>query len=1094
MELLNDIKPLMDIADELDIYRFSLSCTNNLVWLWDLPSGHIDWFGDPTSTLGACDENELTTIHYWQSLVHPADLTLMAQKNRSLILGQSDTAEHTYRIKNNKGKWVWHHTLVRVFKRDKQGEALSLVFYSALIGKQKKLEKQLNLSNQRLNEAFSGTYDTVWDWNLDNDIIDVSDNWKKALGLDAKEEILLRKTWNPLIHQEDQQHARDNIVALLKGGFEFLNFEYRIRVADGEYYWILVRGHISEKTAEGRIKRIIGVLTNIDRLKKKEEELQQRDEQIGLTMLSTGSSLVEYDLAKKQVTHRTYSLVDNQVTPQTTCKKMLSRPTTVHSKDYDTYQTFIEGFNQPSPTLKEAKWRSKVFGNDYRWYQTKGHVVERDNTGRALKVVGIRQDIHEVYATSLQRDLDREREFIAYENSMHSVWEWHPLTDYVFLSEHMIEKLTFNVNNPTWGENLDSWLGLIHPNDVTDFKHQLEQQASSTSQNVSLTHRLQIKNQEWIWVKVEGRVVKRDKKNRPTRVIGTIIEITDLKHAQLALAQEKERAETTLESINDAVITTDESSIITSINFITSRLLSLNSTQVIGKRLNEICTIQEEDSNESPLDLSQLSLQSDSAFNLTKLKLTNASGERFNVECSVSPIHYDGLKPVGTVMVIRDVTVARKLSLEIEHRAQHDHLTGIYNRHAFETALANSVQTEAFEHILCYIDLDQFKIVNDTCGHIAGDELLRQLSAELAKSIRKTDIFARLGGDEFGILMQHCDIQHATKIAKQIKKTVSEYTFHWEDKTFKLGASIGLATINPITSPTLAMQHADTACFSAKEQGRNRIHVYQAQDDHSASSHGQMGWVPRLHKALAEDSFELFVQTIIDLQTPGMAASHFEILIRLNEGGEIIPPNAFLPAAERYNLSSQIDRWVITNTLTLLNTHADKLGPDDIFNINLSATSLTEPNFLNFVQASFTSNHVAPTHICFEITETAAITNLTAANTFINELKEMGCQLALDDFGSGLSSFGYLKNFPVDYLKIDGSFVKDILDDPIDAAMVKSINEIGHIMGKKTVAEWVENQEIADVLTTIGIDYGQGYHFDKPSTLIDMLKNRRLSD
>ena len=874
----------------------------------------------------------------------------------------------------------------------------------------------------------------------------------------------------------------------------FLNFECRIRVADGDYYWILVRGHVSEKTAAGRIKRIIGVLTNIDRLKKKEEDLRQRDEQIGLTMISIGSSLVEYDLAKKKVSYRTYSLADNQVTSEVSCNRMLPHPTTVHDKDYKNYQAFIEAFDQPSPALKEAKWRSKLFGNEYRWYHTKGHVVERDNKGHALKVVGIRQDIHETYATSLKRDSDREREFIAYENSMHSVWEWHPLTDYVFLSEHMIEKLTFNTDNPSWRENIGSWLGLIHPDDVSDFKYQLEQQVYNSSRNVSLTHRLQIKNQEWIWVKVEGRVVKRDKKNRPTRVIGTIIEITDLKHAQLALAQEKERAETTLESINDAVITTDDSSIITTVNYITSRLLSLKPSQVIGKRLNEICTIQEEDSNESSLDLSQLSLQSDTAFNLAKLKLTNAAGEQFNVECSVSPIQYDGLNPIGTVMVIRDVTVSRKLSLEIEHRAQHDHLTGIYNRHAFETALANSVQTEAFEHILCYIDLDQFKIVNDTCGHLAGDELLRQLSAELAKNIRTTDVFARLGGDEFGILMQHCDIKNATKIARKIKKTVSEYTFHWEDKTFKLGASIGLAIINPITSPTLAMQHADSACFLAKEQGRNRVYVYNAEDDHSISSHGQMSWVPRLHKALSEDSFELFVQEIVDLQAPNLAASHFEILIRLNEGGEVIPPSAFLPAAERYNLSSQIDQWVIATTLALLSAHPDKLGPNDLFNINLSATSLTEPNFLNFVQTSFTSSHVAPVHICFEITETAAITNLTAANTFIKELKNMGCQFALDDFGSGLSSFGYLKNFPVDFLKIDGSFVKDILDDPIDAAMVKSINEIGHIMGKKTVAEWVENQKIADVLTAIGIDYGQGYHFDKPSTLVDMLKNRRLSD
>ncbi|MDX2425719.1 MAG: EAL domain-containing protein [Cycloclasticus sp.] len=1092
METSNITNTLTDSHDELNIYRFSLSCTDNLIWLWDIASGQIAMIGNIPQVFGAIEESKRNTIDFSASRTHPDDIALVTQNNQALIKGEIDSVEHIYRIKTKNGKWAWHRSQGRVYSYDKCGKALSIVFFSSFITEQKQLEKQLNLSTQCLNQAFSGTFDTVWDWNLDTDIIEVSDNWKEALGLDLKKSILLRKTWNPLIHPDDQLHARNSVVALLKGEIKYLNFEYRIRVATNDYYWILVRGHVSEQTASGKIKRIIGVLTNIDRLKKKEEELKQQDEQIGLAMLSTGSSLVEYNLAENRVIHRSYSLVNSAVTAEQSSIKMLNRPITVHTNDISKYQAFIKSFDQAEPTIKEARWRSKIFGGKYRWYHTKAHVVEKDTAGRALKIVGIRQDIHDVYSSELFREQVREREAIAYEDSMHAIWEWHPLTGYLFISERLIEKLAFESAGRLWKQTIDSWATIIHPDDRAGFSEQLESQIDQSAEKISVTYRIHTINNDWIWVKAEGKVVERNKTKKTTKVIGTLIEITGLKNAELELAQEKERAETTLESINDSVITTDGYSNIISINFKTSLLLGLNSTQVVGKRFDQVCTINEEGSDEVAINLSELSLQSDSAFNFTKLILTNKSGTKFNVECSVSPIHDMKNSPIGTVTVIRDVTIARELSLEIEHRAQHDSLTGIYNRHAFESALASSVQANDFEHILCYIDLDQFKIVNDTCGHVAGDELLRQLSSELSVSIRKTDVFARLGGDEFGVLMQHCDIPHAIKIAKQLKKIVSEYIFHWEDKTFKLGASIGLSTISPTTSPTLAMQHADTACFSAKEQGRNRIQVYRSSDDKNALAHGQMGWVPRLHKALSEDHFELYIQSIVDLQRPAEEPSHFEVLIRLKEKDDIIPPGAFLPAAERYNLSSQIDRWVIENTLLLLNLNKEKLKPDDVFNINLSASSLTEQGFLKFIKNSFLAVDVDPTAICFEITETAAVTNLTAANTFIKELKDMGCQFALDDFGSGLSSFGYLKNFPVDYLKIDGSFVKDILDDPIDAAMVKSINEIGHIMGKKTVAEWVENQAIADVLAEIGVNYAQGYHFSKPLPLTDMLKNRSL--
>jgi Amt family ammonium transporter len=400
---------------------------------------------------------------------------------------------------------------------------------------------------------------------------------------------------------------------------------------------------------------------------------------------------------------------------------------------------------------------------------------------------------------------------------------------------------------------------------------------------------------KWIWLAAKGKIVERDGNGRSIRAIGTVIDISDQKAVEIVLEHEKEIAQTTLESINEAVITTDKTGLITSMNHKAQQLLSISESKAIGNSFDSLCTLKEESSSVGTHNPIMLCIQSDLAFNLTALSLTNKIAKAYYIDCSVSPLHDSTGCLVGCVMVIRDVTMSRKITQEIEHRAQHDSLTGIYNRHAFEAALDRNTQADEFEHVLCYIDLDQFKIVNDTCGHIAGDELLRQLFAELSIKIRKSDVFARLGGDEFGVLMLNCNIKQALKIAKSIKQVVTDYAFHWEDKVFKLGASIGLSKINASTSPAVAMQQADAACFSAKEQGRDRIHAYRADDKEMASTKGQMGWVPRLQQALKENYFILYVQAITDLKNQSAEPSHFEVLIRLNENNTIIPQALFYP-------------------------------------------------------------------------------------------------------------------------------------------------------------------------------------------------------
>lgn len=439
---------------------------------------------------------------------------------------------------------------------------------------------------------------------------------------------------------------------------------------------------------------------------------------------------------------------------------------------------------------------------------------------------------------------------------------------------------------------------------------------------------------------------------------------------------------------------------------------------------------------------------------------------------------------INRIAQIAAITIMRKQSEEqLTYHASHDSLTGLVNRHEFErrvSKLLERAQNNSDEHALYFMDLDQFKIVNDSCGHAAGDEMLRQLTAVLQNFVRKRDTLARLGGDEFGVLIEYCSLDDAYRIATTLQKAIQDYQFVWEGHMFRVGVSIGLVPVtNSATTLGELLRDADAACYMAKELGRNRIHIYHREDEHLVRRSGEMQWIARLQRALDEDRFTLYAQPIEALD--GSPKKHYELLIRMiDEQGKLIPPGMFLPAAERYNLISRLDAWVIRRVFEAVENNRDSFADIDLVSINLSGQSLTSPEILDGIIARLNESGIDQRKICFEITETAAISNMTRAIKFISALKLLGCRFALDDFGSGLSSFGYLKNLPVDYLKIDGMFVRNIITDQIDHAMVKSINEVGHIMGMKTIAEFVENDEIRTLVRQIGVDYAQGYGIGVP--------------
>lgn len=593
------------------------------------------------------------------------------------------------------------------------------------------------------------------------------------------------------------------------------------------------------------------------------------------------------------------------------------------------------------------------------------------------------------------------------------------------------------------------------------------------------------------WISINAQPMFQAGENKPYAVVASFADITERKQMEEALFYEKELAQVTLHSIGDAVITTDVAGRVQYINPVAESLTGWKQTEAQGKPLLDIFQLIQEDTREPVENPVFQALRENQIVTLDRdIILRSRQGHEIAIDDSAGPIRDRQGHTIGAVMVFHDVTHARQLTRQVFWQAMHDPLTGLVNRRAFEHRLEQAIQSaqgEASTHVLCYLDLDRFKIVNDTCGHKVGDELLRQITALLQTHIRKTDTLARIGGDEFGLLLNQCDLDQGLKVADLLRETVQDFRFTWDNHVFTIGVSIGVVPITPQVQDLEALlMSADAACYAAKNSGRNRVHLLRADDADLMQQQGEVRWATRITHALSHDQFCLFVQPILAIQPSPQPINHAEILIRLrDDDGSLIPPMAFIPAAERYGLIGAIDRWVVST----LFQHWDQVQPAADcpplqYSINLSASSLTDDRMIDFLKQQFADYPVPPHLICFEITETAAIANLLQASQFIQQLRHLGCHFALDDFGSGMSSFTYLKHLPVDYLKIDGTFVKDMVNDPIDSAMVEAISRVSQAMGLQTVAEYVENDAILQRITALGVNFAQGYGIAKPAPLI----------
>jgi diguanylate cyclase (GGDEF)-like protein/PAS domain S-box-containing protein len=617
------------------------------------------------------------------------------------------------------------------------------------------------------------------------------------------------------------------------------------------------------------------------------------------------------------------------------------------------------------------------------------------------------------------------------------------------------------------------------------------------------------------WVELNSVPVA-DELGNLTHWVSVQRDISDRKRMEQAFFEEKELAQVTLQSIGDAVIATDSDGYISTLNPVAEKLTGWCTSEAKGLPLASVLRIVDETTRMPIENIAQIALYEgrivDQGYNSLLIARNN---HEFAIDHCVAPIHACNGQIVGAVVVFRDVTQVRTQARQLTWQATHDPLTQLVNRHEFEYQLEHALHSAkgyGQEHVMLYLDLDRFKIVNDTSGHVAGDELLRQVSQLFKSNIRKTDLLGRLGGDEFAVLLYNCPPQQGLDIAELLLQSIQGFRFAWQDKTFSLGVSIGLVAINPKTASTSAvLSAADLACYAAKNKGRNRVQVYQAGDRELIKQHGETQWVVQINQALEENRFRLYSQPIVSLRELPTTGTHCEILLRIQlETGQLVSPMAFIPAAERYNLMHAIDRWVIRTLFSNLSKiftanllvqnpgeDSDKIvtlpagspqynsqssfdKPPSLYAINLSGDSINSEKFIDFIQEQFSIYQIPPEIICFEITETVAIANLSKAASLIWKLKELGCQFALDDFGSGMSSFAYLKSLPVDYLKIDGNFIKNLAENLIDVAMVEAITKIAHVMGIKTIAEYVESQAVMDKLKELGVDYAQGYYLGKP--------------
>jgi diguanylate cyclase (GGDEF)-like protein/PAS domain S-box-containing protein len=743
----------------------------------------------------------------------------------------------------------------------------------------------------------------------------------------------------------------------------------------------------------------------------------------------------------------------------------------------------------------QCEYRIRDRHGHYLWMLVRGLVLQTEN-GTPYRMAGSQTDITErkrseqekiELIASLQESETRFRSMA--DTAPVFLWLSDPEGVYTFFNQPWL-----NFTGLSLAEALkDGWEAIVHPEDRERF-WQLYHEAYAQSDRFRRKYRVRRSDGEYRWVLDTG-VPRFHENGEFVGYIGSCIDITEIEQLQQDLDREKELAQVTLRSIGDAVLVTDALGKVQLLNPVAEMLTGWSNEEAQTQCVDRVFQIIDEATRQPLANPADLALRQGEIVTLSQQAiLVDLQGREYPIGDSAAPIRDRDGAIVGAVLVFHDATEQRTRARQLSWQASHDPLTGLVNRTEFNSRLERAIERakrEGHQHALCYLDLDRFKIVNDTCGHLAGDELLRQVTGLLETRVRKTDTLARLGGDEFGLLLYDCCVKRALEIADDLRKTIEHFRFAWHDKIFSIGASIGVVTIDDRSDrASSVLKAADAACYTAKNEGRNRVHLYQFGETSNRDEGTETQWFSRIVNAIDGDRFRLYVQEIVPLMsTENVRQPYYEILLRMvDERDRSIPPMAFIPAAERYNLMPEVDRWVIRTLFACLADPQSPIargsaGEMPLYSINVSSASVDDDDFIGFLQEMFRRYPIAPDSICFELTETTTLTHMAQTIALTRFLKQIGCHFAIDNFGSSISSLSYLKYLPIDYLKIDGNFIKNI-SDPLSFSIVEAIVRLGQVMGIQTIAQLVETPHILEKLEVIGVNYVQGYQIATPRPAI----------
>jgi diguanylate cyclase (GGDEF)-like protein/PAS domain S-box-containing protein len=905
--------------------------------------------------------------------------------------------------------------------------------------------------------------------------------------LDYSEEELLRVKFQQITHPDDLVADLDLVRRTLAGEIDTYRMEKRYLRKDGSLLWALLAVSVVRDKEARKPLYFVAQIEDITARKNAEAALEQSESRWNFALDSARQGVWDFDVRSGR---SFYSPLWREMLgygPDELGADLGLWTSLIHPDDLDRVEQMDRDHLDGKSAYFECEFRMRHKDGHWVWILDRGKVIERDSEGRPARMVGTHTDI-----TSLKESEGRiarlsQRIQLAAKAGGVGLWEYNPATGELWWDERMRELYGISPENGVAA--FREWKARLHPED----RERTEIEGRKAVDGVDaydVEFRTVLPSGEIRHVRALADSIP-NPDGTGMLLIGTNWDITEHRRLTDAVVEEKERLRTTLQSLGDAVISTDTDSRITLMNTAAEDLTGWLADEAIGQPLSSVVRIIDESTGMfigNPVEDCLAGETSRTAGD--QAVLVSRKGRR-DIRSTAAPVRSASGEIAGAVLVFQDVTESRRLQRQLTHSATHDSLTGLANRTAFEASLREACITASKEnrrHALCFLDLDRFKIVNDTAGHAAGDALLREIGQVIRQNVRSNDMTARLGGDEFGLILYDCDVERAELVARKIIESVQTVPFAWEGRAYDVGASIGLTIMSQAGAvPSELLSQADIACYAAKGHGRNRVEVYRSGESDARRLHRDIKVAASIRGAIEQDRFRLLGQEIRRLAPGNGDARHFEVLLRmLDDDGRLLEPQLFIPAAERYDLMAKIDRWVFRS---VLREYGDQSfgGADFTVSINLSANSLSDPGFWPFLEAEFANSLLSPHRLRLEITETALINNIAASSLLVDSAQRAGCAIMLDDFGTGLSSFAYLKRFPIQYLKIDGSFMKNLKRNTVDRAIVESINDIAHKLGAETIAEWVEETETADVLRGIGVDYAQGYAIARPVLLDTIL-------